>query len=320
MKKIAIFNVGGALSCYVEIDDKKCLIDLGASSEFSPVDNFLIPLSKRGKFTTGNHIYNSGKYIIDQLFLSHLDKDHISDYSKFRESFHPDYMTCPNDNKNQDEMFKVNRDLLGTESETRSLVLNDMLGRGTTDDRRPNLKPTNPLISLTEEISIHYLIPMYCEKNEVLSKTYANNISLVLFVRCLDKTLLFTGDLLVDGMKCLIENDENLRYKLETYGVDYLIAPHHGLETSFSELLFQTIKGNKTKLNIISEKVRSSDSGENRSNVDSRYYNSNYSTGVNSLGQNGVKTSLGHIIIDLEASVNQIKRINDNNVLINEFR
>lgn len=320
MKKIAIFNVGGALSCYIEIDDKKSLIDLGASPDFSPVDDFLLPLAKRGKFTTGSLIYNSGKFLIDQLFLSHLDKDHISDYGKFRETFHPDYMTCPNDNKNQDEMFKVNRDLLGAESETRTLVLDDMMGRGTTDERRPNLKPTNPLISLTEEISIHYLIPRYCEKNEILNKAYANNISLVLFIRCLDKTILFTGDLLKEGMKCLIENDKTLRDNLETYGIDYLIAPHHGLETSFSELLFQTIRGNKTKLNIISEKVRSSDSVENRSNVDSRYYDSNYSTGNNSLGQYGVKTSLGHIVIDLEASVNLIKRINDNNILINEFR
>ncbi len=320
MKKIAIFNVGGALSCYIEIDDKKSLIDIGASTEFSPVDDFLIPLSRRGKFSSGSLVYNSNKYVIDQLFLSHLDKDHISDYSKFREIFHPNYMTCPNDNNNQDEMFKVNRDLLGTESEIRKLVLDDMLGRGTTDDRRPNLKPTNPLISLTEEISIHYLIPRYCEKDIELSKAYANNISLVLFVKCLDKTVLFTGDLLKDGMKCLIENDKTLRNNLETYGVDYLIAPHHGLETSFSELLFQTIQGNKTRLNIISEKVRSSDSDENRSNVDSRYYNLNYSTGDNSLGQYGVKTSLGHIIIDLETSVNQIRRIYDNNDLINEFR
>ena len=47
MKKIVIFNVGGALSCYAEFNDKKVVIDLGTSAEFSPVKDFLIPLSKR---------------------------------------------------------------------------------------------------------------------------------------------------------------------------------------------------------------------------------------------------------------------------------
>ena len=47
-------------------------------------------------------------------------------------------------------MFKINRDLLGAESEIKTLVLDDMLDRGTADNRRPNLKRTNPLISLTE--------------------------------------------------------------------------------------------------------------------------------------------------------------------------
>lgn len=129
MKKIAIFNVGGALSAYTEIEDRKSIIDLGSSSTFSPVDNFLIPLAKRGKFSH----YDQEKYSIDQLFLSHLDNDHISDYKKFIEAFHPDYMTCPNDNQKQEDIFKVNRKLLGGENEIRETVLDDMLLRGTTD-------------------------------------------------------------------------------------------------------------------------------------------------------------------------------------------
>ena len=42
--KVVIFNVSGALSSYVETSTKKIVIDLGKSKEFSPVNDFLIPL------------------------------------------------------------------------------------------------------------------------------------------------------------------------------------------------------------------------------------------------------------------------------------
>ena len=74
MKKIVIFNVGGALSAYAEFDDKKIIIDIGGSSDFSPVDDFLIPLSEQDKFEVGENKINKDKFLINQLFLSHLDK------------------------------------------------------------------------------------------------------------------------------------------------------------------------------------------------------------------------------------------------------
>ena len=45
MKQV-VFNVGGALSVYTEFDDKKLLIDVGKSSDFNPVVDFLVPLYK----------------------------------------------------------------------------------------------------------------------------------------------------------------------------------------------------------------------------------------------------------------------------------
>ena len=44
--KVVIFNVGAALSAYVETDNKKIVIDLGKSSAFSPVNDSLRPLFK----------------------------------------------------------------------------------------------------------------------------------------------------------------------------------------------------------------------------------------------------------------------------------
>lgn len=320
MKKIVIFNVGGALSCYGEFNDKKVVIDLGCSSNFSPVNDFLIPLSERKAFTTGD-IYSPfpGKKMIDQVFLSHLDRDHISDYKNFREYFFAHYLTCPNDNSKQLEKFKINRNSLGVESEYRNLILDDMSLRTTSVPFNMLMSPENPLVSIIDEISLFYITPQECESEEILKIGYANNISLVLFLKVGDKTVLIPGDLLKDGMIHLIDNHPHFKNLLETDGVDYLIAPHHGLQTSFSEYLFQTMRANRTRLNIISEKVRTDDSSTNRTNVDSRYYNSEYSTGNNTLNTNAVKTSTGHIIIDFETPDPEIKKLVNIEDVINEF-
>lgn len=51
MYKIAILNVGGGFSAYAELNDKKVVVDLGSGNGFSPVNNFLLPLIAKGKFT-----------------------------------------------------------------------------------------------------------------------------------------------------------------------------------------------------------------------------------------------------------------------------
>lgn len=317
MKKIVIFNVGGALSSYLEFDDMRIVIDLGASADFSPVDDFLIPLAEKRSFSPSvNYAY---KYAIDQLFISHLDKDHISDYEKFRNNFHPDWMTCPNDNEKegkdgtkQHEHFRVKVDLLGEENDMRNLIIEDMRVR------QP-IASNEPLVAKSENIKLFFIKPMECEESEELISRYANNISLVLFIILNEKTILLPGDILKDGMKYLIENRPNFKNELNNVGIDYLVAPHHGLATSFPESLFQELKGGKTRLNIISEKTRANDSEENRSNVDGRYYSSDYSTASNDLRQNAVKTSMGHIVINLETAEGEVKQITDNEELLKEF-
>ena len=319
MKKLVIFNVGGAFSAYGDFGGRKIMVDLGRSADFSPVEDFLIPLAQHGKFTRGFSDYNRNKWVFDQLFLSHLDNDHIGDYQKFREYFHPHYMTCPNDNHQQNDEFKVKRDLLGPQNEIRDLVLQDMRARTTLNTPNPELSPANPLVSILEEISLFYINPDDCEVDPILARGYANNISLVLFFQVRLKTLLIAGDLLKDGMKHLLETDEAFHEKISSHGVDFLVAPHHGLQTSFSEDLFAAMPNGKSRLNIISEKVRRQDSDENRSDVDGRYYSSDYSTGDTSIHQNGVKTSLGHIVIDFETDETEVRTYQDIDEVINEF-
>lgn len=314
MYKIAILNVGGAFSAYAELNGKQVVVDLGSGNGFSPVKDFLLPLASGGKFTKSPHVNSQGKYHIDQLFLSHLDNDHVSDYVEFRKYFQPDFMTCPNKNPMQNDDFKINDELVGEIEDSKRLVLEDMDTRSPNSLNHPHMSEENPLISIVNEIDLYYIKPSDCESDTLLKTNYANNISLVLFIKLGSKTIFIPGDLSKEGMQYLIDNNQGLKKELSDLGVDYYIAPHHGLQTSFSEYFFQTINANKTRLNIISEKVRTEDSNENRSDVDSRYYGEEYSSGLNSLNQRGVKTSMGHIVIDLttdDAIITQYQDIKD---------
>jgi len=317
MYKITILNVGGAFSAYAELNDKKVVIDLGSGNGFSPVNNFLLPLARNGKFTKSPD--KQEKYHLDQLFLSHLDNDHVSDYVEFRKYFQPEFMTCPNKNPKQNDEFKINDELVGDMEDSKQLVLDDMDARIPNSLNYPHMSEDNPLISIINEVDLYYIKPIECESDSTLSTNYANNISLVLFIKLGSKTIFIPGDMSKEGMQYLIENNLGLKKELADLGVDYYIAPHHGLQTSFSEYFFQTINGKKTRLNIISEKVRVEDSNENRSDVDSRYYGEEYSSGLNTLKQRGVKTSIGHIVIDLtndDAIITQYQDIKD---VIREF-
>lgn len=308
MNKLAILNVGGAFSCYGELGEDKFVIDIGKSGDISPVDDFLIPLfSKRGDEKDCD-----GRFYLNQLFLSHLDNDHVAEYEKLRDNFFYYYMTCPSDNSKQTDKFKINRELIGELTDLKKLILSDI-------EKRNPLSENRPLQSKINGMELFFIYPENCEYEDDLRSGYANNISLILFLKKGDKSILIPGDILKKGMSFLIDNNSNFKNQLETYGIDYLIAPHHGLQTSFSQKLFDTIYGNKTRLNIISEKVRNADSNENRTDVDTRYYSSDYSTGDNTLGQNAAKTSEGHIVIDLDSPENEIKRYSDIGDVIKEF-
>ena len=61
--KIVIFNVGPALSAYVEMGSNKIVVDLGKGNDFSMVNDFLLPLfKKRGELKN-----SSNKYYLNQV-------------------------------------------------------------------------------------------------------------------------------------------------------------------------------------------------------------------------------------------------------------
>jgi hypothetical protein len=125
-----------------------------------------------------------------------------------------------------------------------------------------------------------------------------------------------------NGMEAIIKENSSLRSRLQE-GVDILIAPHHGLRSSFSTYMFNRIKNNKTRcLNIVSEKPTSSDSNRQ---VDSRYSTNDYCEGKNNLSSDHLpvyqrKTSNGHIFIDYSIGGKpSFEIIGDNDTLIRKF-
>ncbi len=307
MKQV-VFKVGGALSSYIEYDGKYILVDVGKNSDFNPVTDFLKPLflKREGRI--------DGKYSLDQLIISHPHNDHMSSIKDFDKSFHAKLLTCPNDNEGQDDKYKVNWNLVDNPSDDYTTYLREKMLPG----RKPPLVPSNPITQF-----VYYIKSRDCENGRDLdNKNYTNNLSIAQYFRINNHTVFMPGDLMKDGIEFIIKYESSLRRRLSE-GVDVLIAPHHGLKSSFSTKLFDTMKDKKTRcLNIVSEKPTTADS--NRV-VDSRYSSSDYCKGINNFSSTDSitcqkKTSGGHIFIDYSNQKHpKFEIISDTNILINRF-
>lgn len=307
MKQV-VFNVGGALSTYIEYNSKKIIIDLGQGNSFNPVKDFLLPLFQRKEVKANN------RFNIDQLILSHPHNDHLSAIKDFDKYFYPNLLTCPNDNDGMKDDYKINWQLVDNPSDEYVDYLKEKMLPG----RTPPLRSSNPT-----DLFIYYIPPKYCETHSTLElKNYTNNTSIAVYIRINNYNVFLPGDLMKDGMEYILKNESSLRRRLRE-GVEILIAPHHGLKSSFSQKLFDEMKNNKTRcLNIVSEKSTSEDS--NRV-VDSRYSSTNFCAGENNLSTVSSKicqrkTSNGHIFINYSnRNFPFIEIINDNDVLLKRF-
>ena len=300
--KIVIFNVKDALSAYVEFGSRKVVIDLGKSGDFSPVNDFLLPLfRKRERKNPLEPKQNPERYTIDQLIISHPHNDHLNDIQDFDKYFHPILLTTPNAKDTEFEQ-NINWSHITTPDDKDVLYLKSLINK----DRNPPLRECDNL-----KMKLAYLYPKAVENDTALdSESYTNNISLVVFIH--EKySILFPGDLQKDGMNALlngtIKNKQGkaLKTDLGSFGVDFLVTPHHGLRSSFSTDLFSAMKGEKTrKLNIVPEKPNTDDAR----NVDTRYASTEYCAAENNLSTKDSpvcqrKTSNGHIYIDDEGNI-----------------
>lgn len=286
--KVVIFNVGAALSAYVELGERKIVIDLGSGNDFSPVADFLIPLFEKRKI-------EEDKFCIDQLYISHPHKDHIADLAEMSDRFQFRLYTTPNDLSGPGERYKnVNWELVDDPDSDEVKKVKEVY-----KNRSLPLVVCEP-----SKMTMGYIYPGRVEADDTLrNESYTNNIGIALYIHS-GYRIFFAADIQKEGMKKLLVDNPELKKKLGQ-GVDFLVCPHHGLRSSFSVDLFAAMKGGKTKkLNIVSEK----DASDDNRKVDSRYSSTDYCEGDNNLStkDNIVcqrKTSQGHIFIDDDGTI-----------------
>ncbi|MDD5748400.1 MAG: hypothetical protein PHP64_05050 [Actinomycetota bacterium] len=316
---IWVFNVEHGLASAIRTPNGKwILIDLGSSGECNPLTDFILPSFER----IGVPLYDdpdcetvliSGKCSkapclgfekmhFAQLILSHPHTDHLAGIKTLCESAFPILLTSPHSNEyTNGELEMVNWEIVKEQNRNAELV--EYLEEEVLPLRRPPNRPTNCDDEI-DYMQVYWIPPKICEDDEELSKqNYTNNLSLLVFLKFGASSILFCGDIMPDGVKVLIDADEQFGHdvgQIKPYrpfkqilkeGIDVLVVPHHGLESGFSTDLFSTMKNPEGKVRSIN--IISKQSGKD---VDSRYSSSDYCEGRNNLGQRS-KSTTDHLLI-----------------------
>jgi beta-lactamase superfamily II metal-dependent hydrolase len=307
---IWVFNVGRGLSIFIRTPNNHGKIyDLGYSEDFSPIDfykkHFIPYLSGYG--------HGLSSYPITQTIISHPHLDHIYEVDRLKE-IRPCYITCPHD-KSEDEEFDF-------------ALLSDGPKIQAYRDIYKELNPplqTVPyrdafFLNANAEYGIYYVQPPIVKTMHPDSDhKYGNGCSLVLYYKHGNHSVLIPGDITPEAFEHLLENKQgvekryskintseggeywhyrnedqpNLKESLSKFGLSVLVAPHHGLESCFSNHLYSIVQPN---LIVISEKRTTETEGK----VDSRYQSSLGSKGMyvqienNYEFRNSVTTKSGH--------------------------
>lgn len=324
---IWVFNTGRGLSVAVRLPNNiGMLYDLGVSDEFSPADFFCEQIAP--------HLQSYEKKKLAQLFMSHPHADHIAEAEKVKPNSPLDaaLVTCPNE-KAPDEAVnwpRLERD------DNRKLLAHY---RSTYQSRNPPLQTLDKQkldsVSPNVEYGLYYMNPLVVDKEHPSNdQHYGNGLSLIVYLRHGKNSILIPGDITPEVMSKLLKGGAGIekRYSylwnspagtpddfhlktssqptletvLKEQWLTILVAPHHGLESCYSENLFNTLKGGKSILNVISEKRHT---GENDGKIHPRYQGESgaFGTRINDEGQVrdafSVSTRNGqHILIVLEGT------------------
>lgn len=274
---IWIFSVGRGSAAFVRTGlNHGFIIDMACSEDFKPAefikDTFSKKLSKYKDFR------------IAQALLTHSHRDHIQqcDYLENGKPLHPKLLTCPNDRQTGEE---VDWERICDDREGSAELLQTY--RELFKKRTPPLQTieyeANRRLASELEYGIYYLRPPVCDAlHPEDDNEYGNATSIMLYLRHGVNSILFPGDMTPEGMERVLDGGEgvekrytifkpsftndhpdwhketsdqpNLGTILEEDGLSVLVAPHHGLESCFSQKLYDTIKDGKPQLVVISEK------------------------------------------------------------------
>jgi hypothetical protein len=276
--------------------------------------------------------YNDSK--IAQAVLSHPHSDHILQCEKLADGslLRPALLTCPNEKPNPEGADeRLNWSRIENPAETQNIVnaYRDLY-RG--DKRYLPLRTID--FSMREvlpklEYGLYYIRPPVCEELHPSDNCeYGNSTSIMLYFRHGRHSVLLPGDMTPKGMKHIIEersglekrftrfdtrekashpnwhletsDQPSLRSLLGENGLSVLVAPHHGLESGFSEDLYKAMKDKKPNLVVISERRHRGDKG---GKVDARYYSERGASGLtveidgNTKDRRALSTINGHHIL-----------------------
>lgn len=300
---IWIFSVGRGNAAFIRTGlNQGFILDMNAS-DFDPAQFIKKKLLK--KLDT----YDKRK--IAQAILSHPHADHIAQCAELASGnqLYPSLLTCPHDKdfkdgtssneklnweriKNQDKDKEIVETYKSLYKE-RSLPLQTI--RFDSNRTIPNL-----------EYGIYFIRPPVCEKlHEKDDNAYGNSTSIMFYLRHGNNSILFPGDMTPEGMKHVLdegkgvekrytvfnrdwaeENKEShcktggqpsLKGLLKNRGLTVLVAPHHGLESCYSPNLYDSFKGGKPRLVVISERRRAH---ENDGNTHQNYQSEKGASGL----------------------------------------
>lgn len=302
--QVVVFNVRRGLAVFLRLPNNLGMIfDLAGGDAFSPL-SFL-------KEHIAPHLakYNQSQPIA-QLIVSHPHADHISEAALFnnsRNGLNAGLITLPHDRTPEgaaDESVDFSR--IQNDDNVKLIKAYKELYEG----RNPPLQTIDPAAcpsgSFDLDYGIYYMRPPHVSKlHPADDHAYGNGLSLCVFIRYGDQTMWLTGDVTPEVHKEMLNGGTSIERRFtsfvsgseyaeessrvstssqptpaelfQRYGLDVLVAPHHGLKSGFSEELFQCIRGNRTLVNVISEK-RHQNSGDGQ--VDGRYSSRNYAYGT----------------------------------------
>lgn len=300
---IWLFNVGRGLSVFIRTPNNQgILYDLGSSDEFSPLDfitkNILPHLSM--------YKNNGNSHQIAQVVISHPHADHIKEIDKLK-GLSMGLLTCPHD-KSPEEAFDFE-----TIDDHKNLDIYKELYKDRTLPLQTIHYTSQYRTIIQAEYGIYYIRPP--KVKEIHSDSYhkyGNGCSILLYYKYGPNTILIPGDLTPECMQHILDEKEGTekRYsvfsytskfknwhketadqpalydELSTYGLTVLVAPHHGLESCFSEYLYKSIKDGKPNIVVISEKRHMS---ENDGKIDSRYQTKEGAKGVDVIVEGNIE-------------------------------
>lgn len=274
---IWIFSIGRGMAAFVRTGlNHGFIVDMACSDDFKPVDFIRETFSKK--------LDKHKDFRIAQAILSHAHRDHIQQCEHLTDGkpLRPQLLTCPNDRQAGEE---VDWDRICDDREGSAELLQTY--RSLFAKRNPPLQTigyeTNKQLASALEYGLYYLRPPICESlHPEDDNEYGNATSIMMYLRYGTNTILFPGDMTPEGMERILDDGKGVekRYTifkpsfardhpnwhdktsdqpglgtlLEESGLSILVAPHHGLESCYSEKLYESLKDGKPQLVIISEK------------------------------------------------------------------